>query len=83
MLKKAQERFTEIKNIHFVNANINNYEIPKCDLVLCIYTLQFTPINVRDSIVTRVFNSLKKHRGFILTEKVTSSNQFYALAPRM
>jgi tRNA (cmo5U34)-methyltransferase len=40
------------------------------DLVLSVLTLQFTPINYRQQILTDVYNHLRGDGGFILVEKV-------------
>ena len=68
MLEKCRERFG--------NLDIRNYDItrglPETDacLVLSILTVQFTPIEYRQKIVSSIYESLCEGGAFIFVEKV-------------
>ena len=74
MIEAAQEKF--VNHPHGNRVTIQSadlrHEFPgvTSSLVLSVLTLQFTPIEYRQRIIRRVFNSLAPGGAFILVEKV-------------
>ena len=86
MLEKARERYKnwedcgllEVKELDIRNG------LPKytfASLILSVLTLQFTPIEYRQKIISSVYESLEPGGAFILVEKVLGTN--YALDSMM
>jgi len=59
-------------NIEVLNADILEYEYKKADVFVSNYTLQFIRPLVREELVKKIANSLKKEGVFIFSEKVIS-----------
>lgn len=74
MLAALKERFIHYINIGSVAVNHCDlrYDFPPVDasVVLSVLTLQFTPIEYRQVILKRVYNSLLSGGVFILVEKI-------------
>lgn len=74
MLAVMQERFQHYINLNSVAVSHCDlrYEFPPVDasLVLSVLTLQFTPIEYRQRILQRVYDSLIPGGAFILVEKL-------------
>jgi tRNA (cmo5U34)-methyltransferase len=61
--------------VKLVNADLNSTaEIPRCDLILMNWTLQFVRPLYRESLVRRVFESLKPGGALFLSEKALVSD---------
>lgn len=76
MVEKAQERFSERKNV-----NINHLDLIRDDcsfenacLITSVLTMQFIPQRYRQSIINNVYEGLNKGGCLILVEKVVGSN---------
>lgn len=78
MLKAARERFAGLINVHVV-------DIRECDLrtdfpgaqasvILCVLSLQFTPLEYRQTILQRMYDSLLPGGALILVEKVLGAS---------
>ncbi|MBM3234936.1 methyltransferase domain-containing protein [Candidatus Poribacteria bacterium] len=76
MLKKAKEKCKGIKNVKFICSNIQDISIPKSDLIISLYTLQFIRISERNRIIDKIFKALKNEGGFIISEKIVNQNIF-------
>ena len=59
-------------NIEVQNADILEYEYKQADVFISNYTLQFIRPLVREELVKKIANSLKKSGVFIFSEKVIS-----------
>lgn len=70
MLRKAIEKNKENETIQFVQQSIEHFSFnDKSNMVLSILTLQFVPIEERDAVVKKVYESLQKGGAFVLVEK--------------
>jgi len=58
--------------IEVINADILEYEYKQADVFISNYTLQFIRPLVREELVKKIANSLKKEGVFIFSEKVIS-----------
>ena len=84
MLSKAHDKCKSIYGISFIDGDITTCEIPKSQLLISIYTLQFVSKYARVDVIRNVFESLHKGGAFILAEKISSEidkiDQFYIKA---
>ena len=75
MLDTSKPMIEEVRK-RFGNVDAREYDITnglpdaRCSLILSILTLQFTPIEYRQKIVSEVYNKLNNGGAFILVEKV-------------
>ena len=82
MLEKARERYMNWMNVGLLDVqemDIRN-GLPKniyASLILSVLTLQFTPIEYRQKIISSIYDSLEPGGALILVEKVLGTN--YAL----
>lgn len=76
MLRKAEIKCREFRNIIFINDNVSNFIFPKSDLIISIYTLQFIDKEYRQNIINKIYNSLENGGAFIFCEKITFDNEF-------
>lgn len=71
MLAAAQARFCDDKRVTIERRDLRDtFPAIKADCVLSILTLQFTPIEHRQRIVSDVFDTLTRRGRFVLVEKV-------------
>lgn len=74
MLKSMKERYEGLINCGVVDLRRMDFrkEFPNCSasVVLCVLTLQFTPIEYRLQILKRAYDNLLPGGAFILVEKV-------------
>lgn len=61
------------KQMGVTNEKINRL-VPKCDVISMVLTMQFMPIEKRQTVVNEIYNNLKKGGAFMLVEKVIDSN---------
>lgn len=76
MLKALHERFDKYPRVSILNHDLRTQRDSlqtKSSLVLSVLTLQFIPINYRQSILHDIYKSLKKGKALILVEKVLGS----------
>ncbi|MCP4991297.1 MAG: methyltransferase domain-containing protein [Colwellia sp.] len=52
----------------------HSYPIKSASVILCVLTLQFTPIEYRHKILANIYNSLRSGGALILVEKVIGSS---------
>ena len=73
MLTQAKRKCEAFgSGVEVENADILSYEYKEADMFVSNYTLQFIRPLVRDELVQKVANSLKKEGVFIFSEKVIS-----------
>jgi len=78
MLKKAKLKCQEFGNVVFINEDINNFILPKSNLITSLYTLQFINKNNRQDIIVKIYDSLENGGAFILCEKIIFDDEFIA-----
>jgi len=61
-------------SLDFQFADILEYDLEQCDLIVCYYTMQFISPSVRQLAFDKIYNSLKWGGAFIIYEKVRSSD---------
>lgn len=61
-------------DIEVINADILSYNYKEADVFISNYTLQFIRPLVREELIKKIANSLKKEGVFIFSEKVISHN---------
>lgn len=75
MLKACEKRFSNCLNVYTWNNDLRrglpNFNF---DLALSILTLQFTPIEYRQSILQEVYDKLNDGGAFIIVEKVLGNS---------
>lgn len=70
MIKKAQEKCQNFKNVTFMQADIMDIEFEPCDLVVAYLTIQFVRPKNRQVLIDRIYNALNWGGAFIMVEKV-------------
>ena len=58
------------KNVKFFNADMLKYKMKKADLIICYYTIQFTPTATRQDLINKLYNNLNWGGALVLFEKV-------------
>lgn len=75
MIKKAVAGQSEVlSNLSFICDDINTYDYRKSDLMISYYTIQFTLPNKRQQLIEKIYQNLNWGGGFIMFEKVRSSD---------
>lgn len=70
MLRKAIKKNKNNENMRFIRQSIERFDLKeRSNMVLSILTLQFIPIEEREDVVKKVYNSLQKGGAFIFVEK--------------
>ena len=78
MTKKCQKKLnnkTVSTPITIVNDDIINLNISNASIVVMNYTLQFIDIDLRQTILNKIYNGLKPGGLFILSEKTSNGNK--------
>lgn len=77
MVSKARKRFVDDERVTIMHADIADAEMQRLryDVILSILTLQFIPIEHRQSILKQVYDALTPNGCFILVEKVLGESQ--------
>ncbi|ESU22637.1 hypothetical protein FEDK69T_18940 [Flavobacterium enshiense DK69] len=70
MLEIARNKCSKIKNVKFVNEDIEDFNYEFSDLIVAAFTIQFTEVKNRKNILQRIKNSLKEDCYFIFCEKI-------------
>ena len=80
MLKEARQKLRGRYNIAIQNKDItkDDFEYRNCGAILSILTLQFIPIEYRQEVLKKVYDSLNKNGVFIFVEKVIGDNYNYS-----
>lgn len=74
MLKKARVKCSQIENCAFQLSDIIAYELPKADLILSVFTMQFLQPNKRYILFEKIRNSINENGYFIICEKIEIQN---------
>lgn len=74
MINQSKKKLKNLKKVTFVNKKLENYKIPKSDLIISYYTLQFIKPNLRQKILKNIYNSLNWGGALILFEKTRSED---------
>lgn len=69
MTKKANESNPH-KNVQYVTADVNLYDLKKSDLIVANYTIQFIEPRLRQDLFNKIYDSLNWGGALILFEKV-------------
>ncbi len=74
MLEQARKKCAAlgVNNVELLNADILEYDYKEADVFVSNYTLQFIRPLVREELVKKIADSLKKDGVFIFSEKVIS-----------
>jgi tRNA (cmo5U34)-methyltransferase len=70
MIEKARSDSTNERRIQFVLGDIITEDLPSCDLITSLYTIQFIRPKHRQSVFDKIYASLNWGGAFILFEKV-------------
>jgi tRNA (cmo5U34)-methyltransferase len=74
MVNKAKEKTKDFKSASFEVADITNYELEKCDLIISYYTIQFIHPRERQDLINKIYESLNWGGAFIWFEKVRGND---------
>ena len=69
MTAKANE-LNSHKNVQYITADINQYDLKKSDLIVANYTIQFIEPRLRQDLFNKIYESLNWGGALILFEKV-------------
>lgn len=61
-------------HITVVQADITQFELPPCDMVVLNFTLQFLPISARDALIKCIHDALTPNGILVMSEKFTASD---------
>ncbi len=78
MISKATEKakvFTYSHDIHFEINDCQNCNLKEADMVILNYTLQFVDVSERDTVIEKIYKSLKPGGVLILSEKLRQEDQ--------
>lgn len=77
MLKRARDHRCQHKNLclNYFEQDLLQTEIQNAAMVLMNFTLQFIAPNQRDQLVKRIFQGLVPGGAFVLSEKISFSNE--------
>jgi tRNA (cmo5U34)-methyltransferase len=70
MIERAAERCSELPQVRFATAALEELELEPADLIVAYYTLQFIPLRERRRIVERIHRALSPSGALVLFEKV-------------
>ena len=78
MIEAARINFKDVDNVEIENIDItrNLPTLPGTKLVVSTLTIQFTPIECRQDIIQKVYDSLEPGGAFILVEKILGESAF-------
>lgn len=74
MLFKKNVKKKKLKNINIINDSFENCKIPKSDLIISHYTIQFIKHSKRENTFKKIYNSLNVGGAFIFFEKIIGNN---------
>ena len=75
MIDRAHRRCKDFAHVSFETADIVNYRFQSANVVVCYYTLHFTPLSKRAGIINAVYNALEDNGIFVLFEKIRFSDE--------
>lgn len=70
MIRKAIERCRDLPNVQAVQADIVDYDLKPCDMIVAYYTIQFIKPKVRQLLFDQIYEALNWGGAFVLFEKV-------------
>ncbi len=70
MLKIAQAKCLDYKEITFENNHLENSSLGPSDLIIAYYTMQFVSPRCRQDVLNKIYQNLNWGGGFVLFEKV-------------
>jgi len=77
------ERYKEIRTdypwamLEWVKGDVVNYEFKNCSLVTSLFTLQFMPKTIRQSMIQKIYDGLNEGGAFIFAEKLMCESAFF------
>lgn len=77
MVAKAKETFAAEYPQHKISvlqADITEFALPPCDMVVLNFTLQFLPIAARNALIQRIYTALHPKGMVLLSEKFTAES---------
>lgn len=80
MVEEARKKCQNKNNISILTLNIIDNELPvsQCAIIFSILTLQFIPIEYRQSILKKIYDALDENGIFIFVEKIIGDNFNYS-----
>lgn len=72
MIETAQ---AHVPDVTFIHQDVRSAELKQCDLVVCLYTLQFLPVDCRPEILRKISQQLRPGGALIFAEKVVRSDR--------
>ncbi len=73
-LFKKKIKIKKLKNIKILNKSFENCKIPKADLIISHYTIQFIKPSKRQDAINKIYKSLNYGGAFIFFEKIIGNN---------
>jgi len=70
MVETARERNKDDSRVRIDRAEITEFEMESCDLVIAYYTIQFVRPAFRQDVLSRIWKSLQWGGAFLMFEKV-------------
>jgi len=74
MLEKARVKCSRIENCEFILSDIQICELPKADLILSLFTMQFVRPDKKYILFEKIKNSINENGYFIICEKIEIQN---------
>ncbi|MEO0443273.1 MAG: methyltransferase domain-containing protein [Pseudomonadota bacterium] len=74
MCDTAAKRLPAFASIQYLQGNLLDSELQASDFIACCYVIQFLARADRPRVVKRAFNTLKPGGGFVLVEKVRTTD---------
>ncbi len=75
MLEKAVKKNNNNKNMYFINSNIEKYSFDlKSNLIIAILSIQFAPLEDRESVIRKIYEALYIGGAFVYVEKTFADN---------
>ena len=77
------DRYKEIRTdypwaiLEWVKGDVVNYEFKNCSLITSLFTLQFMPKTIRQSMIQKIYNGLNEGGAFIFAEKLMCESAFF------
>ena len=65
---------SEDPRIEFENNSVENLDLPKSNLIISYYTMQFISPSIRQAIIEKIYDSLDWGGAFLMFEKVRASD---------
>lgn len=77
MLKRAHQKLmkNDVPSFELILSNLQHYKIPKSDLIIMNYTMQFLAPRDRNQLLKRISQALNPGGILIVSEKIKSTNK--------